>query len=239
MPNTIIIGATSGIGKALADQLLENEHTVGLMGRRMEHLEDLRAAYPESTYIKHIDVANPSEAICRFLELVQEMGHVDIVVVNSGVGFINPDLKWEFEKQTIDVNVTGFTAIADAAMRYFMEKGTGHLVGISSIAAFIGNADAPAYNASKAYVSNYLEGLRFKAQKMGKPICVTDIKPGFVETPMTDGQKGMFWVAPVDKAAKQIHNAIRLKRNHAYITKRWRLIAWLLKILPACFFRHL
>jgi len=101
----------------------------------------------------------------------------------------------------------------------------------SSIAAIRGGGDAPAYNASKAFVSNYLEGLRQMAAKMKLPLTVTDIKPGFVDTVMAQGE-GLFWVAPAEKAAKQILEAVEKKKDHAYVTKRWRLVAWVLKLLP-------
>ena len=140
-------------------------------------------------------------------------------------------LEWAKEKETIDVNVSGFAAMANVSFEYFRGRGGGQLAGISSIAAIRGGGEAPAYNASKAFVSNYLEGLRQKACKMKLSLTVTDIQPGFVDTPMARGE-GLFWVAPPKKAAKQIFDAIKNKRNHAYVTKRWRLIAWLLKLLP-------
>ena len=80
-------------------------------------------------------------------------------------------------------------------------------------------------------MSNYLEGLRQKASKSGIAITVTEIQPGFIDTAMAKGE-GLFWVAPPEKAARQILKAITGKKKHAYITKRWRLIALLLKIIP-------
>mgnify|MGYP001469401312 FL=1 len=116
-------------------------------------------------------------------------------------------------------------------MNYFLQRGSGHLVGISSIAALRGNSDAPAYNASKAFVSNYLEGLRIKAVKSRKPVFVTDILPGFVETRMAQGE-GFFWVAKPERAAEQILAAIRAKKRRAFIPRRWRLIAFLMRFMP-------
>ncbi len=121
--------------------------------------------------------------------------------------------------------------MANVAFNYFEKKGSGHIVGISSIAALRGASDSPAYNASKAYMSNYLQGLRQKAYKSGLSITITDIQPGFVNTSMAQG-RGLFWVASVSDAAIQIYNAIDSKKKHAYITARWRIIAWLLKVMP-------
>jgi len=226
----IIIGATSGIGKELAKILSLNDYTVGLTGRRIHLLNELKKELPK-TFIKSIDVSKTSEAMNQLNELISEMNGVDLVIISSGVGFINHDLHWAQEKETIDVNVSGFAAMSNVAMHHFLSKGSGHLVGISSIAAIRGDGDAPAYNASKAFVSNYMEGLRKKVAKLGLSITVTDIQPGFVDTAMAKGD-GLFWVASPQKAAQQIYNAIERKKKHAYITKRWRLIGWLIKTVP-------
>ena len=104
-------------------------------------------------------------------------------------------------------------------------------MGISSVAGLRGDYLAPSYAASKAYQINYLEGLRIKAAKTKLPIFITDIRPGFVNTAMAKGD-GLFWVAPVEKAATQIFQAVVKKRNIVYVTKRWKLMAYLLKLLP-------
>ncbi len=121
--------------------------------------------------------------------------------------------------------------MANIAMHHFLSKGSGHLVGISSIAAIRGDDTAPAYNASKAFISNYMAGLRKKISKARLPIVVTDVQPGFVDTAMAKGD-GLFWVASPQKAAHQIYTAIEKKKKHVYVTKRWKLIGWLMKIMP-------
>jgi short-subunit dehydrogenase len=89
----------------------------------------------------------------------------------------------------------------------------------------------PSYNASKAYVSNYLEGLRKKVAKEKLPITITDIQSGLVDTAMAKGE-GLIWVASPYKVATQIYRAIQRKKRSAYITKRWTIITWLYKIMP-------
>jgi short-subunit dehydrogenase len=229
--NVIIIGASSGIGKELAKIFSEHGFIIGMTARRLELLSQTAKELPGASCIKRMDAANTSEAINILEQLIKEMGGVQIIVINAGIGFINPDLDWKMEKDTIDVNVAGFTAMATAAMKYFIKRGYGHLVGISSVSAIRGSSYAPAYSASKAFVSHYLEALRSKALKMKLPITVTDIQPGFVDTAMAQGDN-LFWVAPVRTAAMQIYEAIEKKKPHAYITKKWRLIAWLLKLTP-------
>ena len=113
----------------------------------------------------------------------------------------------------------------------FKNQKFGHLVAISSIAGIRGNRQATSYFATKAYQINYLEGLRQKVNKLKMKIYLTDVRPGFVKTEMTQGE-GLFWVASVEKASKQIYNAISKKRKIVYVTKRWGIIATILKRIP-------
>ena len=230
MKKAIIIGATSGIGRELAKVLSADGYIVGLTGRRLHLLEQLEEELPNQAYIRWMDVSDES-ASNDLQMLIDEMQGVDLVILNAGTGSIDPSLPWEKEKVTIETNVLGFAALANVAYHHFNQKGSGHLVGVSSISGIRGGGGAPAYSASKAFVSNYLQGLRYIVEKSGKNITVTDIQPGFVDTAMAQGDH-VFWSAPTQKAAAQIYRAIRKKKNHAYITKRWRLIAWALKVMP-------
>ena len=227
----IIMGASSGMGKELAKILSGNDYIVGLAARRTDLLDELQKGLPNKSLIKQIDLSKPEDAEIKFKEMIGEMGGVDLIVISAGYGDLNSKLKWSIEKATIDVNVTGFALIAGIALQHFLDRGFGHLVGISSIAALRGQRSAPAYSASKAFVCNYLEGLRRIASKSKKPIFVTDVQPGFVKTPMSRGNN-LFWISTAEKAASQIYDAIVKKKKHAYITKRWRIVAWLLKIVP-------
>lgn len=234
----IIIGATSGIGLAIAHQYLDAGHLVGLTGRRENLLHDIQLKYFGTAYVQMMDVSKAALASSQLENLIVKMEGADIVIVNAGVGFVNPKLKWEKQAQTIDVNITGFTALSSTAMKYFLKRGKGHLVGISSIAGIRGSDLAPDYAASKAYVSNYLAGLRKKAIKAKLPICVTDVLPGFVDTPMGQSEQ-RFWVASSDEAGKQIVSAIKKKRKVVYVTKRWRIIAWLMRLLPSWIYNRI
>lgn len=232
MKKAIIIGASSGIGRELAKVLGNNRYSVALVGRREELLLSLKEEMDTETLIQPIDISQGEVAIRELHLLMEEMGVVDLVIVAAGCGFENPHLSYEKEERTVQVNVLGFMAMANTAYQFFLRQGYGQLVGLSSIAALRGGDDAPAYYASKAYISNYMEGLRKKAFKQSLPILITDIKPGFVDTAMARGE-GLFWVAKPERAALQIYRVISKKKSHGYITRRWRLIAWLLKVLPA------
>ncbi|MEN8215554.1 MAG: SDR family NAD(P)-dependent oxidoreductase [Pseudomonadota bacterium] len=234
----IIIGASSGIGKELAKVMSQNNYIVGLVARRIQLLDELVKELPGDSFIKHIDVSKPDEAMNQLNDLISEMDGVDIIVISSGIGFINHDLNWAQEKETIDVNVSGFIAMANIAMHHFLYRGSGHLIGVSSIAAIRGDDTAPAYSASKAFISNYMAGLRKKVSKAGLPIIITDVQPGFVDTAMAKGDS-LFWVASPQKAAHQIFMAIVKKRKHVYVTKRWKLIAWLMKTMPEFIYNYL
>ncbi len=112
---------------------------------------------------------------------------LDHLILSSGTGYLNENLDFEIENKTNSLNVNAFTEIVDWAFNYFEKQGKGYLVVISSIAGLRVSWIAPAYNASKAYQINYLEGLRQKATKTKKPIYITDIRPGFVDTDMAKG----------------------------------------------------
>jgi short-subunit dehydrogenase len=231
MKKAIIIGATSGIGKEIARLLIDHNYTIGITGRRTELLLELKQIKPGSVFVKPFDITDTKSTIQNLNELTTELGGLDLVFISSGTGDINENLDFQTEKRTIDTNVLGFTCVADWAFNYFEKQKSGHLIAISSVGGLRGSRGAPAYNASKAYQINYLEALRQKAKHLRLPITITDVRPGFVNTAMAKGD-GQFWVAPVEKAAKQIFTAIRQKKKIVYITKRWWLIAALLKHIP-------
>jgi short-subunit dehydrogenase len=231
MKKAIIVGATSGIGKELANVLANNNYKVGITGRRTQLLQELKQHNPDQFVVRTFDVTETDAVPGHLQELVNELGGLDLLVLSSGTGELNKPLDFKIEKGTIDVNVSGFTCVTDWSFNYFWKQKAGHFVNISSIAGIRGSGIATAYNASKAFQINYLEGLRQKATKLKLPVTITDIRPGFVDTPMAKGE-GQFWVVPVEKAAAQIFGVIRKKKRVAYISKRWWLIAILLKLIP-------
>ncbi len=230
MQKAIIIGASAGIGREMAKVLAGEGIVLGLVARRLELLTALQNELPARSYVKQIDITKTDEARKLLDELMREMSGVDLIIISAGVIFQDPG--WDEERETIKINVTGFTAMFDYAFNYFCKRGGGHIVGISSVAAIRGGRGSPVYNASKAFVSSLMHGFRIRAWRMGANVCITDIMPGHVSTGMMVGQRGAFWVIPTEQAARQIAAAIRKKRKHAYITPRWRIVAWLMRILP-------
>jgi len=237
MKKVIIIGATSGIGRELARLFAAANNMVCATGRRQELLDGLQQEYPANIITECFDVTGP-DTISHIKNCIRQLGGMDLLIYNSGYGEPAKNLDLEIDSKTNQINVIGFATIVNYAFNYFIQQGHGHIAATSSIAAIRGNSFAPAYSASKAYMSNYMEGLYIKVNKLKLPLCITDIQPGFVKTKMAKGN-GQFWVAPVEKAAKQIFTAIQHKKRRAYITRRWWLIARLMKCMPIFIYKKI
>ena len=233
MKTAIVFGATSGIGKEISKLLLNNGYKVAITGRRLEKLKELKSKYSDQVYIVQNDIQKVDKVEEVFNKIINEFSTIDLIIQSSGVGHINPTLDWNKEEETIFTNVVGVTKLYDLSFNLFRNQGFGHLVGITSIASIRGNRGAPAYFSSKAYQKAYLESLYMKTKTIkSNKVFITDIRPGFVDTAMALGD-GIFWMVPLDKAVKQIYKAIKNKKRVAYISKRWKLIALVLKIVPA------
>jgi len=231
MKTALIIGASSGIGKELAKLLADDGYKVIITGRREKLLKEIKATNSENFVVKVNDVTDLNTCETLFSDLKNEFKTIDLIVYSSGVGDPNYELTWEKELPTLQTNVISAVKIYGLAYNFFRKQGFGHLVGISSIASIRGNRHVPAYFASKAFQANYLESLWMKGKRSKAEIYVTDIQPGFVDTSMAIGKT--FWMASTEKATKQIYAAIKSKKKKAYITKRWKLVAFVLKIVPS------
>ncbi len=233
MKTAIVFGATSGIGKEISKLLLNNGYKVAITGRRLEKLKELKSKYSDQVYIVQNDIQKVDRVEEVFHKIINEFSTIDLIIQSSGVGHINPTLDWDKEEETILTNVVGVTKLYDLSFNLFRNQGFGHLVGITSIASIRGNRGAPAYFSSKAYQKAYLESLYMKTKTIkSNKVFITDVRPGFVDTAMALGD-GIFWMVPLDKAVKQIYKAIKNKKRVVYISKRWKLIALVLKIAPA------
>lgn len=233
MRTAIIFGATSGIGKTLAEMLVADGYQVAITGRRVDKLNELVSQYPNQVFGYVNDIQKSEEVEKVFYEILTKFQQIDLIVQSSGVAYINLELDWKKEEDTLLTNVSGVTQLYGLAYNLFKQQGYGHLVGISSIASLRGSRGAPAYFASKAYQKAYLESLYIKTKTIPtNQVIITDIRPGFVNTDMALGD-GLFWVVPLEKATRQIYTAIQQKKRVAYISKRWRLIAWVLKLVPS------
>ena len=226
----IIVGATSGIGRKMAEVYAQRGHKVGITGRRKELLDEIQKLYAHNIETACFDVTG-NESVPHLGSLIKKLGGLDLLIYSSGIGEPSKELNWELDKRTVDTNVNGFVEITNWAFNYFAMQGRGQLVVISSVAAIRGNSWAPAYSASKSFQSNYFEALAIKAYRMKKNIAVTCIEPGFVDTKMAKGNK-RFWVVPLEKAVQQMIGGIEKKKRRLYVSRRWWLIAKLMSLMP-------
>lgn len=231
MKTAFVIGGTSGIGRELVSHLVRDDYFVYVTGRRQDRLNEIELDFPEKVKGICHDISDEEQTDLIFSNFSTENRPLDLVIVSSGICELNQHLEWNLEKKTIDTNVYGITKVYDTVFNYMRRQGEGHLVGITSIGGNVGLRSCPAYGASKAYQSNYLEALRGIARNEKLAIKITDIQPGFVDTSLARGDH-QFWKMPLKKATSQIYAGIRLKRRKKYVTRRWSVIALIIRSTP-------
>ena len=227
----IIIGATSGIGREVALIYIAQGWKVGVAGRREAELEALRAAYPEQVSAQVLDVTH-EDAPEKLQALIEQVGGMDVFLLSSGIGKQNPTLETGLELATAATNVEGFIRMTNAAFHYFEQQGRGHLAVISSIAGTKGLGAAPAYSATKGFQNIYMDALDQLARMKKLNIRFTDIRPGFVATPLLNNQKKypMLMDAPI--VALDIVSAIEKKKRVAIIDWKFRLLVGFWRLIP-------
>ena len=233
LKKAIVIGGTSGIGKGITDELLTNQYKVGITGIEKSLIESLQNSGKENLIIEYLDCITDDISV-TMTELIERLDGLDVLIFSAGIGNLNKNLGSKVENNANQLNVLAFTEIADWSYRYFKKQGHGHFVGISSVSGLFGSRVAPAYHAAKSYQIAYMEGLRQKAskdRKSGIAIYITDIRPGFVTTPLTEGKR-LIWASTIETAGKQIYTFINKKTSIGYVSKRWQIVAIIIKILP-------
>ena len=236
--NAIIIGASSGIGNEVARLMLQRGWHCGIAARRTEPLEQLRSEYPQLTETETIDITS-EEAPERLLQLIERLGGMDLYFHASGIGKQNRDLQTDIEMRTVDTNAMGFTRMVDTAFNYLASHGGGHIAAISSIAGTKGLGPAPSYSATKAFQNTYLQALEQLANARRLNIRFTDLRPGFVDTPLLDGDNHFPMMLRPQQVAKEMVEAIERRRHVRVIDWRWRIITALWRLIPRCIWRKL
>jgi NAD(P)-dependent dehydrogenase (short-subunit alcohol dehydrogenase family) len=239
----LVVGASSGIGLALARRLALSGRKVAMLARRERELAAQAATTNDvlgrqAAFAYAHDAADLDAVESLFARIEQDLGPVDEVHFVAGV---MPDVAIdEFDlgkdRQQVQVNMLGCIAWGNAAARRFLARKAGCFVGVSSVAGDRGRVGRPVYNASKAGMDCYLEALRNRLWRHG--VQVTTIRPGFVETPMTAGLK-LKGAIPADKAAELILRARDRRKAVAYVPGKWRLIMTVIKLIPSFLFRRL
>ena len=227
----IIIGATSGIGREVALVYIAQGWTVGVAGRREAELESLRAMAPEQVFTQVLDVTK-DDAAEHLHTLINKVGGMDLFLLSSGIGKQNYTLETEIELATAATNVDGFIRMTNAAYHYFEKQGHGHLAVISSIAGTKGLGAAAAYSATKGFQHMYIDALDQLSRMQKLNISFTDIRPGFVATPLLKSSKRypMLMHAPI--VALDIVDALKRKKRVAIIDWRFRLLVGFWRLIP-------
>lgn len=241
MKKIVIIGASSGIGRKLAEDFAQAGWYVAAAARREDKLKSLADEYPDNILYKAIDVT-ADDAVEHLYDLIEQNGGMDILVYASGQGFINPELESGVDNSILEVNVKGFTRIINAAYKYFKDTANlsrGQIVAITSVAGTKGLGIAPTYSASKRYQQNYLQAIDQLAHIQHVNVAVTDIRPGFIRTDLLDPNKAYPLTMAVDYAAPIIERAILQRKRVAYIDWRWSVVNGLWRLIPDCLWPHL
>lgn len=229
----IIIGATSGIGRALAIKYIEEnpDNIIGIAGRRSEALEEMVRQYPGRVFAKTLDVQT-EESIGIMQELLSQMGGADIIIYSAGVGTQSkgPEIDHDAEMSTIYTNVEGFMRIIMFSYNYFRSSGGGQFVTIGSVAGIRPLRHSPAYSASKRYEMHYTSCLAQLAHKYRESITFTTIIPGFIQTELLKNKYPM--VVSLEKGTRLIYKAISKQKRRAIVPGRWRLIVFVWKLIP-------
>lgn len=234
----IVVGASSGIGQEVAKLLLADGWHLGVAARREEPLMELKALAPDSVEVMTIDVTKP-DAGERLQSLIKRLGGMDLYFHSSGIGKQNRTLEEDIELRTMETNAVGFARMIGTAFRYFAERGEGHIAAITSIAGTKGLGPAPAYSATKALGANYLQALEQQAHQRGLNIRFTDIRPGFVDTALLNGDFPYPMLMRPDKVARDIVKSIYHHRHIRVIDWRYRILTFFWRLVPNWLWRRL
>ena len=245
------MGASSGLGQEVAGLLYESGWSVGIAARRGAVLSDwkngqtgklLGGKGPAGTLLRgeihamEIDVCG-EDAPDRLAALVDKLGGVDLYVHASGIGKQNPDLDSEIELNTVRTNCMGFTRMIDAVFGLMADRGGGHIAVISSVAGTRGLAPAPSYSAAKAFQTTYIEALEQLSKTRKLNIRFTDIRPGFVDTPLLSGKHYPMLMDRHDVARRMV-SAVNAGKHVCVIDWRWRVVTWLWRLIPRFAWRN-
>lgn len=242
----LIVGGSTGIGAALVARLVAEGWSVAVVARRQDALDALVASTRDAAartggrvFAHAHDVARADEVPELFERIVRELGGLELIVYAAGVMPKIGPKEYDTPKdlEMLSVNVGGCFAWCNAAANLFQTTRRGTIVGISSIAGDRGRKGNPVYCTTKAAMNTYLEALRNRLSECG--VHVTTIKPGFVDTAMTKGMPGLFWLISADRAAEMILDAARSRANTRYVPRRWWFVGTVIRSIPSFVFKKL
>lgn len=239
MKRVVIMGASSGIGLACAEAMAKGGIKVGLAARRTEKLDALRKKYPGYVEYMAIDVTS-SDAGDKLNELIKLTGGMDIYFHVAGVGYENPELDPEVEVSILNTNTIGFVRCVSTAWHYFKDNGIrGQIAAVTSVAGTNGIGRMAAYSASKGADQKWLVALEQLSNTEKTGITFTDIRPGWVDTPLlTPGEKYPLEMS-IDYVLPRVLKAIVRKKRVAVIDWRWNILVGLWRMIPNCIYTRL
>lgn len=241
----LVVGASAGIGEAVARQLGARGYRVALVARREDQMRKTAdainaAAGRETAFVFPHDVRNTDEVPALFDKIFETLGGLsDVYYVAGTMPKVGPDeFNTEKDALMVQVNFLGCIAWLNAAADFFNRVKSGAIVGVGSIAGDRGRRGQPVYNASKGAQAIYLESLRNRLA-VHDDVRVVTIKPGYVDTEMLAGQGNLLWMISADEAARRIVNAGERSRGTVYVPRRWRVVSWVLRCIPSFIFKRL
>lgn len=234
MKRVIIMGATSGIGLKVAERLAQKGHRVGVAGRKTGILKKLKKDYPDAIEWEAIDITDDN-APKKLHDLIKRLGGMDTYFHISGVGFENGNLEPARDLDTVKTNVGGFVRMIDCAFAYFRDhRQPGHIAAVTSVAGSRGIAQLAAYSASKRFGQTYLEALDQLSRNQRLNIKFTDIRPGWIRTPLLNPTQDYPMTMTLDYATPRILAALCRPFRINYVDWRWALTATAMKLVPSC-----
>lgn len=241
--HALVVGASSGIGEALARRLAADGARVALVARRESELRRVMDEINVAGVDRAVAVTHDVRAVEDIPELVQEiarvLGGLDIAIYAAGVmpAVAADEYSTAKDREMVEVNFLGAVAWLNPIAERMARLGRGTIIGIGSVAGDRGRSGNPVYCASKAGFHAYLEALRNRLARVG--VRVVTIKPGFVDTAMTRGKEGLFWVISADRAAEIILGKARRGVVTAYVPARWRVVMTIIRSIPSFIFSRL
>jgi decaprenylphospho-beta-D-erythro-pentofuranosid-2-ulose 2-reductase len=240
----LILGATSGIARALAHELAGSGYDLLLGGRDREELEtlaaDLRLRYGVHSSVCLLD-ALALETHESFLDSCFTQARDPIAGVVLCIGYLGEQSLAQSDpreaQRILDTNFAACVSLLEGVASRLEQRGRGFICALSSVAGERGRQSNYLYGSAKGGLTIYLQGLRNRLFHSG--VHVVTILPGFVDTPMTFGRPGMFLVASPETVARGICRAIRKKKNVAYLPAWWRIVMFMIRNVPETVFKRL
>ena len=245
LQRVIVIGATSGIGRAVVEHLAKEGVRIGIAGRREDRLQELQQRFgKELISYRVMDVTEPS-ATEALDELIAEVGAPDALLYASGIGKQNPTLDEAIELRTVETNCAGMVRIVDHFINYvkrepaYNKKHKAHIAVITSVAGTMGMGPAPAYSATKSMQSAYLVALAQHARMQKLPITVGDIRPGFVATEILNPEKRYPMIMSAERAAHFVTRSLRRHKRITIFDWRYRFLVGFWRMIPRCIWERM